>query len=106
MKEITVQELKEKKDNGDDFLLVDVREDVEYLVSNLDGQHIPLGQLETRLDEIEADKDAQIVMMCRSGGRSGRAVGIMEGNGFTNVYNLQGGITAWSNEIDPSMPVA
>lgn len=106
MKEITVQELKEKKETGDDFLLVDVREDSEYLVSNLDGQHIPLGQLQNRLDEIEADKDSEIVMMCRSGGRSGKAVEIMESNGFTNVYNLQGGITAWSNEIDPSMPVA
>jgi rhodanese-related sulfurtransferase len=106
MKEISVQELKEKKENGDDFLLVDVREDTEYLVSNLDGQHIPLGQLQKRLEEIEADKDAEIVMMCRSGGRSGKAVGIMESNGFTNVFNLQGGITAWSNEIDPSMPVA
>lgn len=106
MKEITVQELKEKKETGDDFLLVDVREDSEYLVSNLDGQHIPLGQLQNRLDEIEADKDAEIVMMCRSGGRSGKAVEIMESNGFTNVYNLKGGITAWSNEIDPSMPVA
>ena len=106
MKEITVQELKEKKENGDDFLLVDVREDSEYLVSNLDGQHIPLGQLPSRMDEIEADKDTEIVMMCRSGGRSGKAVEIMESNGFTNVHNLQGGITAWSNEIDPSMPVA
>ena len=106
MKEITVQELKEKKETGDDFLLIDVRENTEYLVSNLDGQHIPLGELPARLDEIEADKDAEIVMMCRSGGRSGRAVGIMESNGFTNVHNLKGGITAWSNEIDPSMPVA
>ncbi len=106
MKEITVQELKQKKENGDDFLLIDVREDVEYLVSNLDGQHIPLGQLQNRLDEIETDKDAEIVMMCRSGGRSGKAVGIMESNGYTNIHNLKGGITAWSNEIDPSMPVA
>ncbi len=106
MKEITVQELKEKKESGDEFLLIDVRENTEYLVSNLDGQHIPLGELPSRLDEIEADKDAEVVMMCRSGGRSGRAIGIMESNGFTNVYNLKGGITAWSNEIDPSMPVA
>lgn len=106
MKEITVQELKEKKENGVEFLLIDVRENTEYLVSNLDGQHIPLGELPNRLDEINADKDAEVIMMCRSGGRSGRAVGIMESNGFTNVHNLKGGITAWSNEIDPSLPVA
>lgn len=106
MKEITVQELKEKKESGDEFLLIDVRENTEYLVSNLDGQHIPLGELPSRLDEINVDKDAEVIMMCRSGGRSGRAVGIMESNGFTNVHNLKGGITAWSNEIDPSIPVA
>lgn len=106
MKEITVQELKEKKENGADFVLVDVRENTEYLVSNLDGQHIPLGELPSRLDEIEADKDTEIIMMCLSGGRSGKAVSIMESEGFTNVHNLKGGITAWSNEIDPSMPVA
>ncbi len=106
MKEITVQELKEKKENGGDFILVDVREHTEYLVSNLDGQHIPLGELPNRIDEVTSDKNAEVVMMCRSGGRSGKAVGIMENNGFTNVHNLKGGITAWSKEIDPSMPVA
>lgn len=106
MKEITVQELKEKKEAGENFVLIDVREDFEYLVSNLDGTHIPLGDLDSRLSEIEDQKDAELIIMCRSGGRSGKACNLLTGKGFTNVSNLKGGITAWSKEIDPSMPVA
>lgn len=106
MKEITVQDLKEKKEAGESFLLIDVREDFEYLVSNLEGKHIPLGDLDTRLSEIENQKDAELVIMCRSGGRSGKACNFLSSKGFTNVSNLKGGITAWSKEIDPSIPVA
>ena len=106
MKEITVQQLKDKKEAGEDFFLLDVREGFEYQVSNLDGELIPLGQLDVRLDEIKNHKDQEVVVMCRSGGRSGKAVELLEKHGFENVYNLKGGITAWSKEIDPSMPVA
>ncbi len=106
MKEITVEELKEKKENGENFFLLDVREMTEYLVSNLDGEHIPLGDLNARLSEIENRKDAEVIIMCRSGGRSGRACEFLSSKGFSNVSNLKGGITAWSKEIDPSMPVA
>lgn len=106
MNEITVQELKEKKESGDDFFLLDVREGFEYMVSNLDGEHIPLGDLPSRVDEIKNHKDAEVVVMCRSGGRSGKAVEFLEKEGFSNVHNLKGGITAWSKEIDTSMPVA
>lgn len=105
MKEITVQELNEKKENNEEFLLLDVREDVEYMVSNLDGHHIPLGQLPNRLHEINKNKDAEIVVMCRSGNRSSRAVAYLENQGFTNVANLKGGIKKWAEEIDPTMPV-
>ncbi len=106
MKEITVQELKEKKEAGEDFFLLDVRESFEYQVSNLDGELIPLGQLDARLDEIRNHKDKEVIVMCRSGGRSGKAVQLLEKHGFEQVYNLKGGITAWANEIDNSMPVA
>lgn len=106
MKEITVEELKTKKENGEDFFLLDVREMTEYLVSNLDGEHIPLGELDARLSEIEDRKDAEVVVMCRSGGRSGKACQYLSAKGFSNVSNLKGGITAWSKEIDPSIPVA
>lgn len=106
MKEITVEELKAKKENGEDFFLIDVREMTEYLVSNLDGEHIPLGELDARLSEIENRKDAEVIVMCRSGGRSGKACQYLTSKGFSNVSNLKGGITAWSKEIEPSMPVA
>ena len=106
MKEITVQELKDKKESGEDFFLLDVREGFEYMVSNLDGAHIPLGDLQARIDEIENHKNSEVVVMCRSGGRSGKAIDFLEQEGFSNIYNLKGGITAWSKEIDPSMAVA
>ncbi|MFA5669555.1 MAG: rhodanese-like domain-containing protein [Balneolaceae bacterium] len=106
MKEITVQELKEKRDAGDEFVLIDVREQFEYLVSNLEGEHIALGDLETSLNQLERYKDTEVIMMCRSGGRSANACSFLERHGFTNVANLKGGITAWSKEIDPSIPVA
>lgn len=106
MKEITVQELKEKKESGEEFFLLDVREGFEYMVSNLDGEHIPLGDLSSRVDEIKNHKDSEVVVMCRSGGRSGKAIEFLENEGFSNIYNLKGGITAWSKEIDTSIPVA
>lgn len=106
MKEVTVQELKEKIENEENFFLLDVREMSEYLVSNLDGEHIPLGELESRIKEIEDKKDQEVIIMCRSGNRSGRACDYLSGKGFHNVANLRGGITAWAKEIDPSIPVA
>ncbi|GAB5410677.1 MAG: hypothetical protein BalsKO_30420 [Balneolaceae bacterium] len=106
MKEITVEDLKAKKEHGENFFLLDVREMTEYLVSNLDGEHIPLGELDSRLSEIENRKDAEVIVMCRSGGRSGKACQYLSTKGFKNVSNLKGGITAWSKEIDPTMPVA
>ena len=106
MKEITVQELKEKKESGDDFFLLDVREGFEYMISNLDGEHIPLGDLSSKMDEIKTHKNSEVVVMCRSGGRSGKAVELLEKEGFSNISNLKGGITAWSKEIDTSIPVA
>ena len=106
MKEITVQELKAKKEAGDEFILLDVREPFEYDVSNLGGELVPLGQLQKWLEENEDKKDTEIVMMCRSGARSGRATSQMSQICFTNVANLKGGITAWAREIDTNVPVA
>ncbi|WP_158825652.1 rhodanese-like domain-containing protein [Mucilaginibacter lacusdianchii] len=103
MKEITVEELKKMKDNGEDFQLVDVREDFEYQMSNLGGELIPLGGILIETDKI--DKDKPVVVMCRSGKRSAAAVMQLEQQGFTNLYNLKGGILAWADEIDPSLQV-
>lgn len=103
MKETTVQELKKKKDSNDHFTLLDVREPHEYQISNIDGKLIPLDDLPGKLDEL--DKEKEIVVMCRSGARSAKAVQLLEKKGFKNVSNLVGGVNAWAKEIDTSLPV-
>jgi len=104
IKEITVEELKEKIDNNEDFQLIDVREPFEYEVSNLDGENIPLGGILIEADRIATDKP--VIMQCRSGKRSAAAVMQLEAQlGLTNLYNLQGGILAWQEAFDPDMPV-
>jgi rhodanese-related sulfurtransferase len=103
MKEISVQELKEKLDSGEDFQLIDVREDFEYETSNIGGQLIPLGGILIEADKI--DKNKPVVVMCRSGKRSAAAIMQLEQQGYTNLSNLKGGILAWQAEIDPTLNV-
>jgi len=104
MKEISVQELKEMMDNHEDFQLIDVREDFEYEMSNLGGKLIPLGGILIEADQVAKDKP--VVVMCRSGRRSAAAIMQLEQQfGFTNLANLQGGILAWAEDIDPSIEV-
>ncbi len=103
MQEITVQELKEKIDNGEDFQLIDVREDFEYETSNIGGLLIPLGGILIEADKVSKDKP--VVVMCRSGKRSAAAIMQLEQLGYTNLANLQGGILAWAEEIDPTITV-
>ncbi|WP_020404203.1 rhodanese-like domain-containing protein [Gracilimonas tropica] len=105
MEFLTVQELKEKKENGDSFFLLDVRDYHEYLVSNIDGHHIPYHELETRLSEIEDHKNSEVIVMCRSGNTSMDACKILSNSGFENVFSLEGGMKRWVKEIDPSLPV-
>ena len=103
MKEITVQELKALMDSGADFQLIDVREPHEYQIANLNAELIPLGTILDHEEKISRDK--QVVIHCRSGARSGNAVRQLEAAyGFDNLYNLKGGILAWADQIDPSMP--
>lgn len=103
MKELTVQELKKLKDTGADFQLIDVREPHEFEICNLDGELIPMSEIPYNVDKIAKDK--QVVIHCRSGKRSGDMLLWLEKNhGFTNLYNLRGGILAWAKEIDPEMP--
>ncbi|MBB5635595.1 rhodanese-related sulfurtransferase [Pedobacter cryoconitis] len=104
MKEISVEELKQKIDNNEDFQLIDVRETFEYDTSNLNGENIPLGGILIEVDKVSKDKP--VIMQCRSGKRSAAAVMQLEQlHGFTNLYNLKGGILAWQAAFDPSMPV-
>jgi adenylyltransferase/sulfurtransferase len=103
MKEITVQELKALMDTKADFQLIDVREPHEYDFCNLGGELIPQAEIPHSINKISTDK--QVVMQCRSGGRSGNMVQWLEKNhGFSNLYNLKGGILAWSDQIDSSVP--
>ena len=104
MKEITVQELKQKIDQKEDFQLIDVREPFEYEMSNLDGENIPLAGVIIEASKISKDKP--VIMQCRSGARSAAAVMQLEQQlGYTNLYNLKGGILAWAAEIEPGIKV-
>jgi adenylyltransferase/sulfurtransferase len=100
--EITVGELKGRIGNGDKISVLDVREPHEYEVANIGARLIPLAELPERL--VELDQDGTLAVHCKTGGRSARAVQFLQEAGFQNVYNVKGGIDAWSEEIDPSVP--
>ncbi|MDQ3191829.1 MAG: rhodanese-like domain-containing protein [Bacteroidota bacterium] len=103
MQELTVQELKSMMDKKTDFQLIDIRELHEVETASIGGLHIPMGEVMDNLDKIAKDKP--VVIHCKSGGRSGNMVNLLSSQfGFNNLYNLQGGILAWSNQIDPSVP--
>ncbi len=103
MDEIEPTEVKQKIDRGDKFVLIDVREPHEYQICKIPTSVlIPLGDLPKRLNEL--DKDAEIVAHCKSGVRSGKATNLLRENGFKNVRNMKGGILAWSDKVDPSVP--
>jgi len=100
---MTVLELKQKLDNGDKFLLLDVREPFEWDICHLDrAKLIPLGQLPSRMSELDSADD--IVIHCKSGGRSAKAVRLLQEAGFSKLHNVEGGITAWAEQVDPTVP--
>ena len=100
--EITPRELKARLDRRDDLFILDVREPHEYQICNLNGHLIPLGDLPRRVSEL--DSSSEIVAHCRSGKRSADAVDFLRKAGFRKIWNLKGGILAWSDEVDPSVP--
>ena len=100
---MTVRELKERMDRKEDLLLLDVREPAELQVSRIEGSlTIPMGDVPGRLDEL--DRDREIVVHCKSGGRSAKVVQFLVRQGYERVHNLEGGINAWAEEIDPKLP--
>ncbi len=100
---ISPLQLKERIDQGNAPTLLDVREPHEWEICSIEGStRIPLGSLLERLDELNPDE--QIVVYCRSGSRSGRAMHMLRGSGFSRVTNLEGGILRWGREVDPTMP--
>jgi molybdopterin/thiamine biosynthesis adenylyltransferase/rhodanese-related sulfurtransferase len=100
--EMTPRELKQRLDRGDDLFVLDVREPHEFQICNLNGYLLPLGDLPRRANELDSSRE--IVAHCRSGKRSAEAVEFLRKAGFRKVWNLKGGILAWSDEVDPSMP--
>jgi sulfur-carrier protein adenylyltransferase/sulfurtransferase len=100
--EIQPEELKRKLDAGNDVFVLDVREPHEYQICNLNGYLIPVGDLPRRVHELDSSRD--IVVHCRSGARSAKAVEFLRQAGFKNVANLAGGILRWSDTVDPSIP--
>jgi rhodanese-related sulfurtransferase len=98
--DITPKELKAKMDNGDDFVLIDVREPNEHEAFNVGGTLIPLKTLPHRLDELEGNEDAEVIVYCRSGARSGMAQQYLQQSGFKNVRNLTGGMLAWQDTFE------
>ncbi len=102
MKEIVPAELKALMDQKADFQLIDVREPHEYEIANIGGQMISLSEIPGSIDKISKEK--QVIIHCRSGARSGQAVQWLENNhGFKNLWNLKGGILAWSDQVDPTI---
>ena len=101
--EITPVELKKKMDAHEPFVLIDVREPHEYQICRIPGSKlIPLGEVPKRMNEL--DSADEIVVYCRSGMRSAKAVDLLMKSGFGKIHNLKGGILAWSDQVDPSVP--
>jgi adenylyltransferase/sulfurtransferase len=99
--QLTVNELKQRIDAGEDVYILDVREPYEYQIANLGGKLIPLNGLPQRLAEI--DRNCEVIVHCKLGGRSQLAAEFLHQAGYPKVVNLTGGILAWADQIDPSM---
>lgn len=104
MQEITATELNELLQSGANIQLIDVRQPAEYNFARIPGSKlIPLGEIASRMDEL--DPSREIIVHCKMGGRSAQAIQVLERAGFKgSMRNLRGGITAWSNEVDPKVP--
>jgi len=101
-KEITVEEFAALRSSGEPFTLIDVREPHEYPIANLGGQLVPLSEIETRAGEIP--REGRVIVHCKMGGRSAKAIDYLRTLGYANLENLAGGINAWAEKIDPSVP--
>lgn len=99
--QMSVQELKQRLDAGEDLMILDVREPYEYQIANIGGTLIPQSEVPRRLAEI--DRNREIVVQCRSGGRSQRIAEFLAAQGYPDVKNLAGGILAWADHIDPKV---
>ena len=103
VRDISVGELKSRRDRGEKPLVIDVREGWELQLASIpDVVHVPMNQLPDRLPEFS--RDTETIVMCHAGGRSMRVAQFLSSQGFTNVANLSGGISAWSESVDATVP--
>ncbi|HMQ02925.1 MAG TPA: rhodanese-like domain-containing protein [Pyrinomonadaceae bacterium] len=104
IEEISATELKRKIESGDDVQLIDVRQPEEFAFARIAGAKlVPLGEVVRRMSELSAERET--IVLCKMGGRSSRAIELLKQAGFQGeLRNLRGGITAWSNEVDPTVP--
>jgi rhodanese-related sulfurtransferase len=104
IKEIGPKEFLQRREQGAEMTLLDVREDWEIALAPVPSSvvHIPMGEISDRLTELDPNRET--VVICRSGGRSAQVAQYLERQGFKSVFNLAGGILAWSRELDPSIP--
>lgn len=98
MEDITVQQLKERQAANEALNILDVREEWEYEEDNMGAKLMPLGDIPARIEEIAGWKDQEMIVHCKSGGRSGRAKKYLESQGFTKVRNMLGGMLAYREE--------
>ena len=97
-------EVASKIKQGESIKFVDVREPVELQISQIPGAiNIPVGELAQRLEEL--DRNQEYILVCRTGVRSARALGILHSAGYAKSFNLRGGINAWARDVDPKLPV-
>ena len=103
IREISALELKSRRDRGENPVVIDVREDWELQLARIpDVVHVPMSQIPARLGEFQ--RDAEIIVMCHAGGRSMRVAHFLASQGFTDVANLSGGISGWSEAVDATVP--
>lgn len=104
MQEITADELKKRMESGEDVQLIDVRQPDEHDFARIEGAKlIPLGEIASRMSELDPTRET--ILHCKAGGRSAKAIEALQKAGFAGeMKNLKGGITAWSNEVDPKVP--
>ena len=100
--QLSVKDLKRRIDAGEDLFILDVREPFEYRIANIGGKLIPQNEVPQRLSEI--DRSREIIVHCKSGGRSQRIAEFLKQSGYSSVVNVAGGILAWSDEVDPRVP--
>ena len=100
MKNISVEELKQRIDSGEKINLIDCREPHEYAEFNLGGKLVPLGKIQTmQTEDIDDLKDDEVIIYCRSGNRSGMACMVLDQMGFKNTVNVTGGVLAWQEKF-------